>query len=261
VGGRKLHLVKSSNTFVILVTVEYSRFIYPPYDAPLVEAYGNRFESVFVILHPFVRVPDQLAWKTTKQYPTDEQILSLGEKSPWAHVAAKTGLHDCAKLNQALLTSIGAIKKEFCDYPARDILKNFLESESVWMPNEGQFETLLQLDFLDAFEAADQQELIFVPEFPDVHLIRQLNLPKLRTREDSFPSCGTLTDRDASFLFTVDWDSFFTLFYGPREFISEVVRKQNLDGFFATPTTEHNWFNYSLGCCVVTLAPDGWPSA
>ena len=241
--------------------MEYEHYLYPPYDAPLVEAYGKRFESVFVILHPFVRVPDHLAWKVTKEYPTDEQILPHAAKCTWAHVAAQTGFRDCAKMNQALLTSIGAIGEDLRDYPARDTLRNFLESEPIWMPEEGRFEPLFQMDILDAFEAAGQQELIFVPEFPNVHPIRQLNVQRLRNRIDSFPSYCTLTDRDASFLFTVDWDSFFTLFYGPREFVSDVVRKQNLEGFFATPTTEHFWSNYSLGCCVVTLAPDGWTAA
>jgi hypothetical protein len=85
-----LHLVKHSDSFVILVNVEYERYTYPPYDAPLAEAYGNLFESVFVILHPFVSVPDPLAWKTTKQYPGDDQILSLGVKCTWAHVASQT---------------------------------------------------------------------------------------------------------------------------------------------------------------------------
>lgn len=225
------------------------------------DAYGGRFESLYVILHPFVSVPDDLAWKATKQYPGDEQIATLGTRIPWSHVATQTGLHDCAKLNQALLTSIGAIGEELRDYPARDSLQKFLESESIWMPEEGRFEPLLQMNFLDAFEAARRQELIFVPEFPHIDPIQQLNIPQLRNREVPFPSRGTLAAQDASFLFTVDWDSFFTLFYGPREFVSEVVRKQNLEGFFATPTTEHFWFNYSLGCCVVTLAPDGWPAS
>jgi hypothetical protein len=241
--------------------VYYQDFVYPPHDAPLIDAYNNRFESAYVILHPFISVPDPLAWNATKQYPGDHQILAHGAKCTWAHVAAKTGLHDCAKLNQALLTSIGAISDELRDYPARDSLQSFLETESIWMPEEGRFEPLLQMDILNAFEAAGRQEVIFVPEFSKTDPIQQLNLSNLRSREDSFPPRGTLTDRDASFLFTVDWNSFFTLFYGPREFVSEVVRRHDLEGFFATPTTEHNWFNYSLGCCIVTLAPDGWPAA
>ena len=241
--------------------MEYDRYIYPPYDAPLVDAYGGLFESVYIILHPFVSVPDHLAWKATKNYPSDEQILSQGAKCPWARVAAQTGLPSCSKLNQALLTSTRSIADEFCDFPAGDALQSFLQSASVWMPGPGRFEPLLQMDILDAFQAAGQEELIFVPEFPHVDPMQLLNGSSLRNRKEAFPSRGTLAAPDESFLLTVDWDSFFTLFYGPREFVTEVVRQQNLEGFFATPATEHFWFNYSLGCCVVTMVPDGWPAA
>jgi hypothetical protein len=236
--------------------VEYDRYIYPPYDAPLADAYDGHFESVFIILHPFVSLPDNLAWKVTKTYPSDEQILSLGTKFPWARVAAQTELSTCAKLNHALLTSTGSIAPELSDFSSATALQSFLQSESIWMPVQGRFEPLLQMDFLDAFAAAGQQELIFVPDFPHVDPIQLLHVSRLRNRKDAFPSRGTLLAPDESFLLTVDWDSFFTLFYGPRAFVTEVARKQHLEGFFATPTTEHSWFNYSLGCCVVTLAPE-----
>ena len=238
--------------------MEYERLLYPPYDAPLMEAYGGRFESAYVILHPFLAVPDPLAWKATRLYPSDEQIGRLGTKYPWARVAAHTGLSACGKLSQALLTSIGAIDEDLRDDPARDALQSFLESEPVWMPEEGRFEPLLRPDFLAAFETAGHDELIFVPEFPNADPMQKLSVSRLRNREEAFPSRGTLSALDASFLFTVDWDSFFTLFYGPRAFVADVVRRNNLEGFFATPTTEHFWFNYSLGCCVITMAPDGW---
>jgi hypothetical protein len=236
--------------------VNYESLVCPPYDAPLSEAYGGRFESVYIVLHPFVAVPDSLAWKATKKYPGDDEILSFGAKYPWAQVTAKIGLSNCAKLYQAMLTSIGAVNQELCDYPARDRLQHYLQSGSVWMPGEGNFEPLLHMDFLHAFEAAGHNELIFVPEFPTADPVQRLSVSRLRNREESFPSRGTLAAPDASFLFTVDWDSAFTLFYGPREFVAEVARRRKLEGFFATPTTEHLWFNYSLGCCVVTLAPE-----
>lgn len=238
--------------------MQYERLTYPPYDAPLIEAYGGRFESVHVILHPFIRVPHNLAWKAIRQYPSDEQILSTGAKCTWAHVASETGLSTCAKLNHALLTSIASTVDDLCDYPARDALLGFVQSESVFMPGEGRFEPLLQMDFLDTFEAAGQEELIFVPEFPAIDPIQRLNVANLKSRELPFPSRGSLIAPDASFLFTVDWDSFFTLFYGPREFLTEAVRRRNLEGFFATPTTEHFWFNYSFGCSAVTIYPDSW---
>jgi hypothetical protein len=238
--------------------VQYESLIYPAYDEPLLTAYDGQFESVYVILHPFVSVPDDLAWKTTKKYPSDEQIVGAGAKCTWAHVAAETGLSTCARLNQALLTSIRSINEDLRDYAACDALKNFLESGSVWMPGEGRFEPLLQMDFLNAFEAAGRGELIFVPEFPNVDPVQRLNVPRLRSREETFPNRGTLTALDSSFLLTVDWDSFFTLFYGPRAFLTKVVRGHNLEGFFATPTTEHSWFNYSFGCSAVTIYSDSW---
>ena len=241
--------------------MEYDRYTYPPYDAPLADAYNGLFESVFIILHPFVSVPDHLSWKATKKYPSDELILSQGTKCPWASVAAQTGLSTCAKLNQALLTSTESISPELADLIAATTLQHFLQSASVWMPVEGRFEPLLQMDFLAAFAAAGQEELIFVPEFPHTDPIQLLNASKLRNRKEAFPSRGTLVAPDESFLLTVDWDSFFTLFYGPRVFVTEVARQQNLEGFFATPTTEHSWYNYTLGCCMVTLAPEVWPAA
>ena len=76
--------------------------------------------------------------------------------------------------------------------------------------------------------------------------------------EGSFPARGTLLAPDHSFLFTVDWDSFFTLFYGPRAFVARVAAGLNLEGFFATPNTEHAWYNYSFGCATVTLSPEHW---
>ena len=77
-----------------------------------------------------------------------------------------------------------------CDYTASGALKSFLESESIWMPGEGRFEPLLQMDFLDAFEAAGRGELIFVPEFPAVDPVQRLNVQRLKSREESFPIAG-----------------------------------------------------------------------
>jgi len=241
--------------------VQVESFVYPHYDAPLVDAYGGLFESVFVILHPFVSVPEHLSWQASKQYPSDEEIASIGAKCTWAHVAAETGLSTFAKLNHALLTSIRSLKDEYCDFTAGNALQRFLGFNSIWMPAEGRFEALLQDDFLSAFESATYKELIFVPEFPKVDPIQRFNVESLATRAAPFPSRGSLVAEDASFLLTVDWDSFFTLFYGPHEFLTHVVHLQQLEGFFATPTTEHFWYNYSLGCSIVTVSPESWTIA
>jgi hypothetical protein len=237
------------------------QFTYPPYSIPLAEAYGGLFESVFVVLHPFIRVPDSLAWSATHQYPGDAQILMQGIKVPWAEAAAQTGLANCARIHQALLTSIGSLSDHLADPVGRDALKSFLESQPVWMPVEGRFEPLLQADFLYAFAEAQATELIFVPEFPQSDPIVSLPIAGLGSGSVPFPARGTLLGPDHSFLFTVDWDSFFTLFYGSRSFITRVAAALNLEGFFTSPNTEHAWFNYSFGCATITISPEHWQTA
>ncbi|WP_348264745.1 DUF2711 family protein [Telmatobacter sp. DSM 110680] len=238
--------------------VQYEDFTYPNYGVPLVEAYDGRFESAFILLHPFIHVPAALSWSVTSHYPNDVQILEHATKFPWAQVSAKTGLGSCARINQALLTSIGSLADPLADPSASNTLQSFLENHPVWMPTEGRFEPLLQSDILQVFSQAEVDELIFVPEFPHADPIVNLPIADLKTGNIPFPTSGTLLAPDASFLFTVDWDSFFTLFYGSRAFIARAAQSLNLEGFFATANTDHAWFNYSMGCATVTLSPEDW---
>lgn len=235
------------------------RFVYPPYGVHLVEAYEGRFECVFVVLHPFVRMPDASSWRQTPQYPEDAQIVAEGGKCAWAEVSVKTGLRSCAQINQALLTAIGSLSAELAEPAGRDALQKLVQCEPLWMPVEGRFEPLLQADLLAAFELAGHRELLYVPEFVQSDPVVRLSLEELRAGAMPFPSGGTLLAPDASMLFTVDWDSFFTLFYGPRALVERTVRARGLEGFYATANTDHAWFNYSMGCATVTLSPEHWP--
>lgn len=238
----------------------FDQYVYPSYESPLLEAYNGRFESAFVVLHPFIRMPDASSWRATRQYPDDVEILSYGAKYPWAEVSTQTKIGACARLNQALLTSIGSLADHLCDNDARDNLHKFLQSGSIWMPVEGRFEPLLRADILHPFAAAGHSQLIYVPEFTQNDPVLPLPLSGLNNRTVPFPTSGTLVSPDESFVFTVDWDSFFTLFYGPRSFVDQIVRQHNLEGFYAAPNTEHAWFNYSFGCATVTLSPEHWPA-
>ena len=238
--------------------MSFENYIYPEYGTRLVEAYAGRFEAVFILLHPFVRVPEELSWKTTREYPADRPIVAAGTKCRWAEIATATGLASCARMNQALLTSIGSLTGDLADPSGPDTLANFLESQPIWMPVEGRFEPLLQSDFLRIFAESGAEELLFVPEFPNSDPVVRLAVDGLSDGSIPFPPCGTLVAPDASFLFTVDWDSFFTLFYGPRAFVADAARRLGLEGFFATPNTDHAWWNYSLGCATVTVSPEDW---
>lgn len=238
----------------------FERYVYPPTRDPLLEAYEKNFESAFVVLHPFLRVPEELSWRLRRQYPSDGEILAQASKCRWSEVAQLAGIRNCATMSQALLTSIGSIEDYLADYPSRDALKKTLETEAIWMPTEGRFEPLLQADLLTAFAMAGCKELVYVPEFPQIEPIEVLSVTALKEQEKTFPERGSLVAPDESFLVTVDWDSFFCLFYGPRSFIRNVVDERKLEGFFAEPETEHFWFNWKMGCATCTVSPEGWPA-
>ena len=126
------------------------------------------------------------------------------------------------------------------------------------MPVEGRFEPLLQRDLLHAFSTAGAERTALRPRIPQHRPRRAPAYRRSAHGTIPFPSRGTLLAPDHSFLFTVDWDSFFTLFYSSRAFITRVAAARNIEGFFATPNTEHAWYNYSFGCATITLSPEHW---
>jgi len=238
--------------------VQPDRYVYPPYDAPLLDAWDHRFEAAYAILHPCIRMPESLSWQATRRYPSAEEILVHGAKVGWMQVAGETGLGNCARINQALLTCTGAVTEHLSDPAAAAKLAHYFQSCSNWMPGCGDFEPLLYADFLSAFTAAGHADLIFVPEFPQLDPVQTLSVAALQDHPETFPARGTMLAPDESFLFTVDWDSYFTLFYGSQEFVAGIARDRSLEGFLAQPATEHFWFNYSMGCATVTLSPEQW---
>lgn len=238
--------------------VREEEFTYPPYETPLAQAYGGLFEAAFIVLHPFIEMPAEFAWQVRPDYPSDAEILTYGSPCGWTEVERQAGLSSCARINQALLTATGSLTGDLADIAGRELLRGFLQQESVWMPSQGRFEPLLQRKFLRVFANAGWRELVFVPEFPQASPVVRLEIDGLLDGSIPFPGCGTLLGPDHSFLFTVDWDSFFTLFYGAREFVRRMAQEQRLEGFFATANTDHAWFNYSMGCATVTLSPEHW---
>jgi hypothetical protein len=238
--------------------VQPERYVYPAINEPLLEAYGGSFESAYILLHPFVRVPQELSWSVTRQYPDNATIRARGSKCAWSEAARGAGIRNCAAMSQALLTSIGSIDEFLHDRDSASRLQRFLQQSPIWMPTEGRFEPLLQADLLATFRTAGHSELIHVPEFPDREPVESIPIDALLQNQEKIPERGTLLAPDASFLFTVDWDSFFTLFYGPREFIRQIARSRNLEGFFAEKETEHFWFNWKMGCATCTVSPEGW---
>ena len=217
-------------------------FSYPSYSEPLLDAYARRFESVFIILHPFIKLPTEMANNNDLPF---EQMVAHAQPCPWAYVAKETGLGSLAKVNHALLTLYGSLKEEFCDLSASETLESFLKRESFWEPRNGGFDALISSEFSEIFRSSGTDEVIYVPELDPAQRLKVSDL-KHSIAPGLVWFAGTLLHPGYELLFTVDWDSFFTLFYGSDVFLHEVVQKHSLEGFFVNPSHRHYWYRETI---------------
>ena len=215
------------------------RFSYPSYEDPLLAAYGGQFECVYVLLHPFRAALEESADLEAVAHKVNH---SAAEQT-WAFVTAHTHLKTYPRLNQALLTSIRALREEFCDFPASAELELFLKERALWEPTNGSFESAVINPLLSAFISEGMEELIFIPELADPESVERLSIGALLQGIQPLHFAGSLVAPDSSFLLTVDWDSYFTLFFGPRDQVSRLVEQNDLEGFFADASNHHHWFN------------------
>ena len=197
--------------------------------------------------------------------PATPRSPRTARRFAWTEVAARTSLKSCARINQALLTSIGSLADHVAD-PAGCVTNCSVSSNP---SPSGCLSKAASSRFCSptCFTFSRRRERKSSSSFPNFRIpIPWCGCPSPacatgQTRFPAFPARGTLLAPDHSFLFTVDWDSFFTLFYGSRSFVARVAAGLNLEGFFATPNTEHAWYNYSFGCATVTLSPEHWQTA
>jgi len=113
----------------------------------------------------------------------------VGSKYTWAYVARQNGIGHLREVEPGAADIDWIDRRGFARPRVKWRVEELsLELESVWMPGEGRFEPLLQMDFLSAFEAAGPGELIHVPEFRVSILCNGLVCRGLRKREEAFPN-------------------------------------------------------------------------
>ena len=219
---------------------------YPGYDAPLIQAFGGAYESGFVLLHPFIEWPQGIEPtenENLSQEAFDELVLEKSNKCTWAWVADRCGLKTYSYMERAIMNSGAHFVKEKELTTALDpVVWGGTDLPDIELPDGGQFATLLTPDIIAAFVASKAKEVVYIPEFVGMDPIERIALSEFVPRKDSyFPYRGTVTPLNNSFLFTVDWESPFTLFYGKRDFVESIVMERDLEGFFLEPHHQRWW--------------------
>ncbi len=217
---------------------------YPAYDQPILQWYAGYYDCVFVAFHPFFR----LATPNVSEYPDDHVIKQSASRVRWCEMQARSGIPDAKLLNQALLTAIGALNERYTRPDLYQQLMTACERDDIFMPGEGLFEPTMDRDIVRAFQLAGYEYATFGDEFAEDAVVKPLApfATNSTTIRDVWLTDNIMTRNlyspDKRLLFTVDWDSFYTLICSAEATVRAIVDECAFEGFYCMRTTYHHWW-------------------
>jgi hypothetical protein len=206
----------------------------PQNDGVVAEWASGRWESVYAVLSPFLRVAQEHQYLFGYDYEglTRPQLQEVAQVMSWAEIRDVLGLADISELDRLLRLSVGGIRDAKSTHS--ETFNTALEILEILPPEEGDFPDVLVDRFLSAFSHLGFQEAILANEFGQFHARQTIESWQARP----YPHLGfgaahpTLRSPDGRFLLGVHWDSHFTFMCGTSEVLNEIVNEFSLEGFF-----------------------------
>ncbi len=251
---------------------------YPSYDKPFLASWKGRFERVFVVLHPFLRVKgidpyaEGYAISAEASGPSARAAFLEAEEAfgeagpsglggldgaqlvaslsypddPWwdldaQHVSwMEVAQHSgLATIERVGVALLAMIRAIQGRFPAEvSRLVSWCEATRTFPPSEGQFQPALWEPLTDFIKASGSPALHFQGEFDG----EPAGAWPWAELEPGLVHRGSLFSADKTALVVVDWDSYFTLVAGPTQLVEPWVAQHRPDGFYADETTTHHWW-------------------
>ena len=213
------------------------RFIGCPYDGPILEHFRGRYESVFVVLHPFIH-PGTLdpSVFSPDTYPEAPTILARCRPVRWATVVADGGFLTLASLDIALRSYFLALCKP--DKALVKRLESYLEQSGTIPPDGGIPSPFVDNALFGALPVLGHNHLLVSDEFgmtTKVCPVADLECGDVR------PYAGCLSTPDWQVLLTTHWDSCSSFLCADRPTLERLVEATGLEGFFCNERTDVFW--------------------
>lgn len=233
-------------------------YVYPDVDVPLLQAFDGKFEACYIILHPFYQWDENLP---------DEEFAQKAQPIKWQTIIDQTEFKDFVHLYLGLLDHFRAQQDDGIAYPDADMLLEYGKNiKDFNIPYDGEFDDLNQPKYMATLQAAYANGLVFVPEMPhdqvesidwEIDDIEAFDKAKFSAWHwmvrskflqfddldfDDLPKVGSMIAGDLKLLYTVEWDSYFTLLYGEQAALEAMVKANDFEGFFAGKNTMHSWW-------------------
>lgn len=210
-----------------------------PNDGRILEYYKGQFDSVFILLHPFL-LPKTIDMSRfcPEKWPGKHEIIEGCEAVSWARVLELTSLDSLSDIDIGLRTCIGGVQGDLANRSYADILDKLTEESNVIHPMEGALPPLLENLIYESIKVLGHEYLWVGDEWGTER--------KLHWIEDLIEKAEVLGSRcvfshDHRLLVTTHWDSHCSFLCSSKEIIEQILDVNKFEGFYCTEKTEVYW--------------------
>ena len=223
------------------VAPEPDAFATCPYEGNILGHYAGTFESVYVLLHPFIKPVSMGADRfNRRKYPSRSSITKNCEAVSWAEVVELAGFQSIAAIDVGLRTLIGGWNPEFANDKYANQIHALIESHGIIAPPEGCFSDLLHDKVLQAIQGLDHQWVWVGDEFCTERKLHWIDDLKAKDGTTTSGHCNVFTP-DTTLLWTTHWDSHFSFLCSSEANLLAIQERMKFEGFFCDPETEVYW--------------------
>lgn len=212
-----------------------------PLEGRILEFYRGTFDSAYICLSPFIEAvsmsPDLFCPAT---YPDNGTIARACRPVPWSEVVQRCGLPDLAALDIGLRTAIGGLREDLASSEYEQGLTRFLDSTNIVPPAEGEHSPLLHAAVLDLFQELGHEWVWIGDEFCTERKLYWIDDLKGKDQDAIRGRCNVFAPNH-SLLWTVHWDSHFSLLCASSENLRKAPALGRIEGFFCSEATEVYW--------------------
>lgn len=210
-------------------------------DLPILPQLPDGFKSAAILFHPFVQMP--FGWEKSKRenpyqhiYPSDEEIINLGEPISWKEVMSKSNLGSYKELSIALqtLTDTSDEYKKLASYARFNY--------DFYYPEEDCTSLFILNSLLRILCSKGANTLYFSEPIHDTNGSFKVNDMSFLEIANLSPNESIITDENMDFAFMGIYDSFITLLVAKDKNIEDIIKPLNLEALICDKEISLNSF-------------------
>jgi Protein of unknown function (DUF2711) len=220
------------------------KFASCPDDGKILDYYREQFDSVYVLLSPFIKPIDfDIEQYDPKTWDYKYEIIEGCEPVLWQEILKFTKLNNISEIDIGLRTSIGSLKEEFKNKEFSAQLGNVFYDHKILQPTEGYISEFLENRLFSAIKNIGYLSLWVSDEWDSE---RKLYLIDELIDTDELRVADSLFTPDKNLLITSHWDSHCSFLCANRPTIEKILAFDNFEGFYCTDKTEVYWGLYEI---------------